>query len=240
MPTTINKQRLLSQLFACHKKIASHSDPGPGLTLEQFVYGICREGTTRKLADRAYRNLCESFFDWNEIRVSSVRELEEALAVLPNPTERAERLISFLQEVFETTYSFDLEGLQKKGLKQAVRQLGRFQAANPYIIAWVTQQSLGGHAIPLDEPTLRVVRRLGLVDEDETDLDAVRASLERQIPRTRAAQFGEVASFLADELCWEEDPHCTACPLASCCQTGQESTRPGAAPSRTVTRARPG
>ena len=39
--------------------------------LEQFIYGLCREDATREQADRAFRNLCERFFDWNEVRVSS-------------------------------------------------------------------------------------------------------------------------------------------------------------------------
>ena len=58
------------------------------------------------------------------MRVSSLRELEEAFAGLPEPESRAQRLVSFLQEVFETTFSFDLEKLQKAGLKQASKLQG--------------------------------------------------------------------------------------------------------------------
>src|SRR6202035_4965671 len=100
---------------------------------------------------------------------------------VPDGEARAQRLIDFLQEVFETTFSFDLEGLQKKGLKQAAKQLSRYQAANDYAVAWVVQKSLRGYAIPLDAAGLRVLRRLGFV-EDGLDLEALRASLEHQIP----------------------------------------------------------
>src|SRR5439155_10868311 len=100
---------------------------------------------TRDQADRAFRGLREQFFDWNEVRVSSGREVEEAIADLPEAEPRAERLISFLQEVFEADFSFDLEGLRKKGLKEAAKQLATYQAANDYVVAWVVQQSLGGH-----------------------------------------------------------------------------------------------
>src|ERR1043166_3469387 len=111
IPTTINKQRLLSQLFSSLKKSAPPADSQQRPVLDQFIYGLCREWVSREQADQAFRNLKECFFDWNEVRVSSVRELEEALADLPNASERAQRVISFLQEVFETTFSFDLEGL---------------------------------------------------------------------------------------------------------------------------------
>ena len=124
--------------------------------------------------------------------VSSLRELEEAFLGLPEPDRRAERLILFLQEVFETTFSFDLESLQKKGLKQAAKQLSRYQAANDYIVSWVVQNTLGGHAIPLDTPTLRTVRRLGLVDDSQDDGESVRASLEHLVPKARGTAFGVI------------------------------------------------
>jgi len=227
MPTAINKQRLLQQVFTVlgHKMEAAGEEPRP--VLEQFIYGICREGATAEEADKAFRNLRHRFFDWNEVRVSSIRELEEAFAGMPDSELRAQRLVSFLQEVFETTFSFDLESLHKKGLKQAAKQLSRYQAANDYVGAWVIQQALGGHAIPLDEPTLRTVKRLGLIDSNEDDAEAVRASLEHLIPKARGASFVEVISLVASEHCWENGPNCSACPLAGECPTGQEAMRDG-------------
>lgn len=225
MPTATNKQRLLNQLFSMARKSGESKDDPARPVLEQFVYGLCREGATRGQADQAFQNLCERFFDWNEVRVSSPRELEEALADLPEPEARSQRLIAFLQEVFETTFSFDLEPLQKKGLKQAAKSLSRYQAANDYVVAWVVQQSLGGHALPLDEPTLRVLRRLGVIEGDSTDAETLRASLEHTVPKARGPQFSDVISSVAKEYCWEDHPSCSSCPLAAECPTGQENLR---------------
>jgi endonuclease-3 len=230
MPT-INKQRVLNQLWGAYKKNASLGDTEPRPVLEQFIYGIVREGTTRERAERAYRNLQTRFFDWNEIRVSSLHEIEECLTGLPGAEARAERLISFLQEVFETTYSFDLEPLQKKGVKLAAKQLSRYQAANDYVVSWVIQQSLGGHAIPLDAPSLRTLKRLGLLDEDQDDLEALRTSLEHLVPKAKGALFCDIVSQVAEDACWD-DPHCGSCPMASECPTGQEASRVSLATSR--------
>jgi endonuclease III len=225
MPAITNKQRVLTTLFTALKKRFDPPEPQPRPVLEQFLYALCREGTTRDAADRAYKFLQERFFDWNEVRVSSVHEVEEAFEGLPDAELRAQRMINFLQEVFETTFSFDLEPLHKKGLKQAAKQLARFQAANDYAVAWVVQQSLGGHAIPLDAPSLRLLRRLGLIDQDHDDLEALRASLEHLVPKTRGTLFNELVSVLADDFCWEEDPNCPSCPLRSECVTGLEYRR---------------
>src|SRR5262245_59347011 len=130
MPATPNKQRALTQLLAEIPKLTDERDSGNKAAgrpvLEQFLYAVCREGTTRDKADRAFRALREAFFDWNELRVSSVREVADALHNLPRAEARAQRIIGFLQEVFETTFSFDLEGLHKKGLKEAGKKLDRY------------------------------------------------------------------------------------------------------------------
>jgi len=221
MATTINKQRLVNQLFAFLKKTVE-----TGLlerpVLEQFIYGLCRENATPEQADRAYQYLCETFFDWNEVRVSSVREVEEAFEGLAGAEVRAQRLIAFLQEVFETTFSFDLENLHKKGLKQSAKQLARYQAAGDYVTSWVVQRSLGGHAIPLDPPTFRCVRRLGLLDGSQEEQEAARSSLEHLIPKAKGPQFTDGVSQLAAEHCWVEDPNCPSCPMAGECATAQE------------------
>src|SRR5260370_27612324 len=123
-----------------------HAEPESRPVLDQSLYAIWREGVARELGDQEYKSLQEKFFDWNEIRVRSTRELAEVMDGLPEPENRAQRLIDFLQEVFETTFSFDLESLQKKGLKQAAKQLARYQATNDYDVALLTQTSLDGHA----------------------------------------------------------------------------------------------
>jgi len=235
MATTINKQRLLNQLFsAARKTLDSEVEPRP--VLDQVIYGLCRESATPEQADQAFASLRERFFDWNEVRVSSVRELEESFEGMVQPEARAQRLVSFLQEVFETHFSFDLENLQKKGLKEAAKQLSRYEALNDYVIAWVTQRSLGGHAIPLDTPTLRCARRLGLLDDTQDDLEAARASLEHLIPKAKGAQFTDLISTLAEaDNCWEDDPACATCPMVGECPTAQDA---GVTPTVT-TKSRP-
>ena len=226
MPATINKQRLLGQLFATLKKhYGDPATPAERPVLEQMVYAILREGTTRADADTAFDRLRRSFFDWNEVRVSSAHEVDEALAGLPDANGRAQRVIDLLQEVFESTYSFDLEALHKKGLKQAAKQAGRYQAADDYTVAFVTQQGLGGHAIPVDAPTLRVARRLGLIEGEGDDPEAARAALEHQVPKAKGPLFTEYLSLLARDYCWEESPNCAACPMRGDCLTGTTDER---------------
>src|SRR5204862_1440069 len=136
---------------------------------------VCREGMTRSRALRAFVGLRQRFYDWNGIRVSSAREIQAAIVDLPNSEVRAQRLLSLLQEVFETTFSFDLESLHKKGLKQAAKQWARYQAANDLSVCWVLQICLAGYSVPLDVQTLRILRRLGFIENEHDEPEAIRA-----------------------------------------------------------------
>lgn len=225
MAATTNKQQVLNKLFSTLQKAYPAKDHETRPILEQFIYGLCYENATREQADKAYNNLTTRFIDWNEIRVSSVREVQDALENISESEERAQRIIGFLQEVFEMTFSFDLEDLHKKkgGMKQAALQLSRYQAANDFVVAWVVQHSLGGHAIPLDEPTIRTTGRLGFIDQEHQDKEASQSSLEHLVAKAKGPLFTELIKYVGHEYCWEQDPNCSACPLSKDCPTGQEN-----------------
>ena len=222
-----SKQKIVTQLFTALGKHAKLKPLETRPVLEQFVFAILRENATRDSADQAFQSLQERFYDWNEVRVSSTLEIVETFdGILSDAEARAQRIVDFLQEIFETTYSFDLEPLlevlQKKGLKQASKQLLRFQAANDYAVSWVMQQSLGGHAIPLDATALRVLKRMGIIEE-QSDLEALHASIEHQVPKAKGSQFVDLISVIADLHCHDDMPACSRCPLRTSCPTGQEA-----------------
>lgn len=231
MATTTNKQRTLTHLLAVSgpggdAKTKGGNGDGESVSLpvlEQVIFALCRENATTEQARQAFENLRGRFFDWNEVRVSTIRELEEALAGLSDTESRAQRLVSFLQEVFEEKFAFELEDLHKKGLKQAAKKLMGYGAANDYVGSWVVQRTLGGHAIPIDQATQRCARRLGLIDGTTEDPEAARATLEHLVPKAKGPQFTDAVSQVAEVHCWEVDPDCPGCPLRADCPTGQEA-----------------
>jgi endonuclease III len=223
-----NKQHILNQaLTLLKKKFAAGTQPEPRAVLEEALYAIIREGVPSSIADRAYSNVKHVFIDLNEIRVSTVQEVADALIDVPHAGLRAERILGLLQEVFEDLYSFNLDDLAKKGLKQAAKQLSRYKlGVNDFVVAWVTQRALGGHAIPLDEPTIRVLRRMGVLEgepnEPFEDLEATRGTVEHFITKAKGFEFTEEMIQLADAVCVDAVPHCSNCPMKAECPTGIE------------------
>src|SRR5439155_2096697 len=144
------------------------------------------------------------------------------LAGLPDPEERAHAIRRFLRQLFDKTYEFTLETLTKKPLKDAIKALQEYEAlASDYVLATVIQQALGGHAIPVDAPIRRVLHRLGVVADPALDPAALRATLERAVPKNRGGEFLDLMEELAHDICVEGEPDCPRCELKMLCSTGQ-------------------
>ena len=172
--------------------------------IEAVVYGICHEDTTREQANQALSRFKDQFFDWNEVRVSPLTEVQETLAGIPDPAARAQRIRRFLRQLFEKTYNFTLEQLTKKPLKEALKALQPYEAfTSDYVTATVVQQALGGHAIPIDESTRLAFEHLGLV---EPDVATLRGLVERAIPKNRGVEFIELLEDMAHDPALPKDP----------------------------------
>jgi endonuclease III len=221
---TQSKAQLLNEVHTLLKKrYKPKSDRGDGrlTVLEAVVYGLCHEGTTREQANQALSRFKDDFFDWNEVRVSTVDEIQGVLAGLPDAEGRAQRIRRFLRQLFERTYGFTLETMVKKTLKDAVKALQDYEAVgSDYVLATVIQQSLGGHAIPVDEPARRALSRLGVIDAD-ADPVTIRTMLERAVPKNRGIEFIDLIEELAHDTCVEGVPDCPRCELRKICPTAQ-------------------
>jgi len=192
-----------TQFTKLHRTLKKHYKPvsvnADRPVLEHLVFACLLEDTHHNLAEEAYAALTEEYFDWNEIRVSSPRELTESMARLADPPAAASRLKRVLQHVFEASYSFDLESLRKKNLGPAADALKKIDGTTAFSVAYVVQSALGGHAIPLDVGTLEVMRILGLATDKEVEKSSI-AGLERAISKNKGIEFGSLLHQLGADF----------------------------------------
>ncbi len=218
-----SKAQLLTEVYSLlRKRYKFGPREGRLSVLEAVIYGICHENTTREQANQALNRFKDYFFDWNEVRVSSIAEIQEVLVGLPDPEDRARRVRKFLRQLFNKTYGFSLEPLLKKPQKESVKALQEFEALqSDSVLANVIQQALGGHAIPVDAAIRRALERLGLA-EPSSDIPTLRASLERAVPKNRGGEFTDLMEELTHDTCVAGEPDCPRCELKKICPTGLE------------------
>lgn len=187
--TSKNRAALITKLQGLLKKYYKAAPTNPGRPLlEHVLYGALLEESPYDLADESYAKCEQEFFDWNEVRVTSVTELAEVLSNLPCPTSTAVRLKRCLQGVFETFYSFDIDHLRKENLGKAVAKFESMPGMSPFVVSHVCQHGLGGHAIPLNSSALKLLVIMGIVTPQEGRVGKV-SGLDRAIPKNKAIEF---------------------------------------------------
>lgn len=187
----------LYELLSRHYQ-AKPADPNQPV-LEHLMFAAVLENARHAVAERVFQVLKTEFFDWNEVRVSTIRDLSEAGEALPDPAAAAARVKYPLQHIFESTYSFDLEELRKLPIGQAVERLQKIDGVSRFMIAYVVQNALGGHTIPLDAASLRALNIFGLAEEREIASGNV-SGLERAIPKSKGIEFAWLLHEFAAEF----------------------------------------
>ena len=195
-----NRAELINKLYKAVKKDFQPINPPSNRTvMDHAIYACCLENSTAEEADEALAKLQENYFDWNEVRVTTDRELATTVKSLTDPLKAATRVKKMLYGIFETYYQFDLEFLKKENLGKAVQSFDKMVGVTPFAISYISQHGLGGHSIPTDKALLNLMVVLGIISEDEAGKGKI-PGLERAIPKAKGIEFSSLVHQLAVAL----------------------------------------
>ena len=129
-----NRSKLIAKLHTALKKNYTVPPASPSRPLlEHALYACLLEDCPSELADEGLAKLEQDYYDWNEVRVTTVSELAGVLSNLPDGQKAASRLKSTLQGIFEEFYSFDLDHLKKENLGKAVAKFENLPGMTPFV-----------------------------------------------------------------------------------------------------------
>ncbi len=186
-----------------HKSLKKHfktlPEPGERSVLEHLIYACCLEEARSEQADEAFAKLQQAYFDWNEVRVTTVIELGEALSSLPNATQAGHRIKRCLQSLFEARYQYDIDDLKKANLSKATEEISNWKGMSPFILNYVSQCALGGHAIPADNLSIEVLVQCDILTQAEAEKKSLPGA-ERAITKSKGFEFGSLLHQFAIEF----------------------------------------
>lgn len=175
-----DRQKIIKRLVAFLKKRYGGSTPkGQKPVMESLLFAALLEEAPRAAAEPAFDALLAGFHEFNEIRVSMVSEIEEVLAAhLPHAGIRGLRIREVLQFAFEKNYEFQLDELKRLTMDASIKELNKIPHATDFMKAYVLQNCLGAHVIPLDKNALQMLFRLNVCDR-ETAVDELKSSVRK-------------------------------------------------------------
>ncbi len=199
-----NRTAIIAKLVKVAKKhYPAVSPPASRSVLENLLYACLLENSSFAAADEAFARL-EQYSDWNEIRVTTTQELCELSAGLSDPQVAVERLKLALHSIFEAHYVFELDFLLKENQGKVVAQLEKYKGITPFVVAYLVQNSFGGHKIPTCDASLNFAETLGLVTPKEKETGTI-PGFERAVPKTKGPEFFSTMHQFAVEF--NQAPH---------------------------------
>ena len=149
----------------------AESDQLDPITL--LVRSVFEENATARQAAKAVAALTEEFVDFNELRVSPIKDIVECVGRdFPGARSKAVSVTTALNRIFDRVNALDLEYLAKKPKREIRKSLRQDLGLSPYAESCLTLFAFGGHAVPVDNLLLEALKLEGCIhpDSDEPDL----------------------------------------------------------------------
>ncbi|MEN8149076.1 MAG: hypothetical protein ABFS86_04590, partial [Planctomycetota bacterium] len=207
------------------------------LPMDQLVALMFARHGTPPQATKSVQALREEFVDWNEVRISYVREIIKPLEDrnLPDPKARARDLIDLFERFYmdHNAVNLDFLAVEELNLEEAFNYLKNLPGVGDAAAAGIViVHAEEGRAVAAPE-VLRVPGRLGLAGKSPTPA-RIRKVLEESLKGKDRIRAHYLFARLAAELCVSRNPHCMECPLAKKCEYGRAQLKAGKGHPRKV------
>jgi endonuclease III len=184
--------------------------------LETLLHSVLAGNGNDLLAAKILEKLHLELVDWNELRVTTPRDIEEMIAPLPDAAEKALILRRILHKLFRERHSLSLGHFKRFGQERLSQDLDELGGLNPAMRDRILLKAFDVNVLPLTEDIERVTKRLGLIESYLTS-DKVKEAIEEILPPKRVYSFYHLMSEHAETVCSARNYVCATCILASVC-----------------------
>lgn len=145
----------------------------PQEPLKALVRGAMSYDVSDARAEEAMKAIDNEFVDLNEFRVATDLEIQGLLGVrYPAIEKRVAMITTALNNIFEREHTLSLNRLKDISKRDARQFLRDLPDVHPFVEAYVMMAAFDGHAFPIDEATLELLKEHGVVEADTTLPDA--------------------------------------------------------------------
>lgn len=142
----------------------------PSKILDLLIFHKLHLGLPTDEAMKSYQRLQEGFVDWNETRISSVREIQEAMDFCPGSLELAVFVKDLLEFVHREHQDVGLEFLAEQNLGDIRQYLKQVKGVDSATVEFILVLRKEYPIFPLSEGAETVLKRLGILRATSTPL----------------------------------------------------------------------
>jgi len=179
-------RKLYRELKRAHPKVEKRTYDDPA---EALISGIVSERLSESAAHKALKEIRSAFVDWNDLRVSRIEEIVEALGVNSDSNRAAAfALTTALRGIFDEHHKISLQVLKRLGKRPARQGLEKLEGVSRFVVNYCMLTSIQAHAVPLTQNMIDYLRRNEIIDP-EADEEDIEGFLTRQVAAKDAYEF---------------------------------------------------
>jgi endonuclease III len=197
-----NPSKHADALRSLNRQLARGFKPEPMTPLEPLkalIRAAMSYDVADTKADEAMRAIDREFVDLNELRVATELEVQELLGVrYPQIERRVEMITQALNDIFEREHTLSLDRLKLVSRREARSFLRELPGIHPFVEAFVMLHAFDGHAVPIDEEILQLLRDEDVVEE-QSNIEEAQRFVEHHLKTGEAYPFFAAARQAAFE-----------------------------------------
>ena len=201
-----------------HRQMSSAYRNYPKEVLELILFHKMHFYMPEEEALHRFRRLKTAFVDWNEVRISSVKEIQEVFEGIPDSLDLAIFIKDFLEQLHRENQSMSLEYLAQKTLGDIRRYLKGIKGVDPATIDLVLRLRKEYPVLPVSASMERTFLRLGVVRPGD-NREQKEKYLHNLIAQEKALPFHHFFLEHSREICPpdEEKIQCASCGIRRSC-----------------------
>jgi endonuclease-3 len=209
--------------YVCQNLEASYGIPQNDCAddpLDELIGTILSQATTSQNSRRTFANLKRSFKDWEAVRRAPAEKIEEAIRLGGLAQVKSVTIKNILNEIKTRAGKLDLSFLHTVAAAEAWEFLSSLKGVGPKTAACVLLFACKQPFFPMDTHIFRIARRLGLIAEKGSDLQAHR-QMGQLIPADKHYSLHINLILHGRAVCRPRNAQCEKCCLIEHCRFGQ-------------------
>lgn len=226
--------KLADRVKSITRHVVSSYKKGPGFKdypreiLDLVIFHKIHFYMAENEALQAYRRLKSNFVDWNEVRISSIREIQEILGNSADSLEVAIFIKGLLEFLHQQRHSVDLEFLAEQNISEIRRFLKQIKGMDAATINMILRIRKDYPVIPVNAPMENTLLRIGVVRQTDTR-DQKGKYLHGLVNEDAALSFHHFILNHSRAICPPDETQlqCSSCGIRKSCNFYEKLKRRG-------------
>ena len=185
--------------------------------METILFAIMADGVADGRAEAVFEKIRELVVDWNELRVTSAREIEALLEGLPEAGVKAQAVRGFLGRLFLTEHVTTADFMKNWSGSRASKYLDEIESMTESMRARALLKGFEMDVLPASVDIVRVMKRVGVLDSHLSQ-ERAHEFLKEVVAPKRTYAFFHLVNEHGLTCCHQRGPDCANCCISSDCE----------------------